>query len=653
MDSESSHKEIFRIEKFDEPLEQPGKIFLAEIHGSAQRLLKVKKLSKYIRFCQCCLLPSETPGIVMPYTCLDNRKDFGLGIHLYFHYILFCLIITFVSFCLSSIPTMVFSVRYSNHLSDHCRMYYHTSNNTIKNSTYIFNTQFITNNSYCIKYLSDKNNQNGADLSSIIQTDWILKMSTDNLKNYFSVFKEKSDIINKVLLNFSFLYFLTSITLLIINFFYIHYVNTITDKEDYEETSPRDYTILVHGVKKVKDNKDLTRIDNLRNMLNEISNNYFKLEIHDIIPCYNLVKLYKLSKKVFEDRVKIYHAHNFKRQRDLHEKYLESNGKNINLSHYQIPLKGLEDANKRVNSTFKLTESSFYNLNKNNNIEDNKNINEIYQENELNYYTKYLCYIKATPLKEIEERMNKNKEKVKEIEKDLNANPEKYNCGTYFVVFKYISMRDKIYSFFPTNFPSKTFTYIKYFFQNILCGSCTSEKTKRTNYLRKAFTIEHAAEAYEVLWQNLGYSLKERYLYLLLSVVVTIALMGVSLCIVIGLNEAQYRLSKNGENKDFLRYFISFLISISISIINSLGRKVLRIITKNFEAIETRTDYYISLSIKISVFTFINSAIIPVLSNYIRGEWGNNDILINNVLMIFITNITLTPFTFFLVFHYV
>ena len=647
MDSESSHKEIFRIEKFDEPLEQPGKIFLAEIHGSAQRLLKVKKLSKYIRFCQCCLLPSETPGIVMPYTCLDNRKDFGLGIHLYFHYILFCLIITFVSFCLSSIPTMVFSVRYSNHLSDHCRMYYHTSNNTINNSTYFFNTQFITNNSNCIKYLSDKNNQNGTDLSSIIQTDWILKMSTDNLRNYFSVFKGKSDIINKVLLNFSFLYFLTSITLLIINFFYIHYVNTITDKEDYEETSPRDYTILVHGVKKVKDNKDLTRIDNLRNMLNEISNNYFKLEIHDIIPCYNLVKLYKLSKKVFEDRVKIYHAHNFKRQRDLHEKYLESSGKNINLSHYQIPLKGLEDVNKRVNSTFKLTESSFYNLNKNNNIEDNKAINEIYQKNELNYYTKYLCYIKATPLKEIEERMNKNKEKIKEIEKDLNANPEKYNCGTYFVVFKYISMRDKIYSFFPTNFPSKTFTYIKYFFQNILCGSCTSEKTKRTNYLRKAFTIEHAAEAYEVLWQNLGYSLKERYLYLLLSVVVTIALIGVSLCIVIGLNEAQYRLSKNGENRDFLRYFISFLISISISIINSLGRKVLRIITKNFEAIETRTDYYISLSIKISVFTFINSAIIPVLSNYIRGEWGNNDILINNVLMIFITNITLTPFTFF------
>ena len=32
------------IEEFDDPLCQPGRIFLAQIHGSAQRLLKVNKL---------------------------------------------------------------------------------------------------------------------------------------------------------------------------------------------------------------------------------------------------------------------------------------------------------------------------------------------------------------------------------------------------------------------------------------------------------------------------------------------------------------------------------------------------------------------------------------------------------------------------------
>jgi hypothetical protein len=114
-----------------------------------------------------------------------------------------------------------------------------------------------------------------------------------------------------------------------------------------------------------------------------------------------------------------------------------------------------------------------------------------------------------------------------------------------------------------------------------------------------------------------------------------------------GLNEIQYRLNEKQSNT-FLKYFLSFLISIIIALINSLARLVLKIITFKFEAIETRTFYYISLSLKISTFTFINIAIIPLLSNYIRHEWGNNDILLNNILMIFITNIALAPLFFYL-----
>ena len=652
MDSESSRKLRNKIEEFEEPLEQPGKIFLAEIHGSAQRLLKIKKLSKYIRFCQCCLLPSETPGVVMPYTCLDNRKDFGLGIHLYFYYIQFCLIICFISFCLSSIPTMVFSIRYTNQISDHCNMYYFandTNFNISMNSTnLIYNPQLVTNNTKCYKYLKNSINEIDTDISDIIQTDWILKMSTDNINNYYKIFQGSSKNINSILIDFSFLYFLTSITLLIINIFFVHYINISIDREDFQETSPKDYTIIVHGVKRPKNNKEIARKEHLKNILNEISNDYFKLEIHDIIPCYRLFKLYKLSKKLFEDRVKIYHAHNFQKQKDLHNKYVLSRGGDP--YHYQIQLKGGENLEEKTNNSLKVSDN--FNLNINHNIDNlglNNNLNTINNEQlqTLNYYKKYLWYIKATPLKEIEERIAQNKEKLKELEKDIYTNPDNYNSGTYFVIFKYISMRDKIYSFYPTNFSAKFFMRIKYLFQNFLCGCCTSEKTKRTNYLKTAFTVDHATEAYEVLWQNLGYSLKEKYFYLMLSVIATIILIGISLGIVVGLNEVQYNITKKGKNKDFLRYFLSFLISISIVIINSIGRAILKKITKSFETVETKTDYYISLSIKISIFTFLNTAIIPLISNYLRGEWGNNDILINNLLMIFITNITLTPFVFY------
>ena len=644
-----------KIEEFEEPLEQPGKIFLAEIHGSAQRLLKIKKLSKYIRFCQCCLLPSETPGIVMPYTCLDNLKEFGIGIHLYFHFIRFCFVMNFISFCLSSIPTMVFSIRYSNHLSKYCRMYYNDVNSTLipninnRNSSY-FREELVTNNSDCLKYLSSEyDSQTNEDLSTIVQNDWILKMSADNAENYFNIFKEKagsSDRVDNVIIDYSLIYFITSITLLIINFFFIHFINILNDQDNLQETTPRDFTILVHGVKRNKKQNNLLREDQLKNLLNEISQNYFKLEIYQIIPCYNLVELYKLTKKVFEDRVKIYHIHNFKLQKDLHQKYMSKYTNN-----YMIP-NNLNNVNN-INTSFNNSHlNSQYNsqlsmiINRNSDNLGLCKMNDPKQN--LNYYSKYPFYLKVTPLHDIEERIKKNQERIKEIEQDLTMNPDKYNSGSYFIVFKYISMRDKIYSFFPTNFSTRVFMDFKYFFQNIVFSCCVNERTKRTNYLKTAFIIEHATEAYEILWQNLGYSFKEKYLFLLISLFVSLILIGASLCVVILFNEIQFRLTENGTNKvTFWKYFLSLLISIVIAITNSLGRYVLKKITAKFEAIETRTGYYISLSVKITFFTFINTAIVPLLSNYIRGESGKNDILLNNLLLIFILNITLTPLIFY------
>ena len=151
-------KQKQKIEEFDEPLEHPGKIFLAEIHGSAQRLLKIKKLSKYIRFCKCCLLPSETTGVVIPYSCLDDKHDFGLGIFLYFQFIKFCILIAFICLCLASIPTIVFSIRYTNELTEYCDLYYLDKKNIINiNYTIInLNEYLYTSNEYCLKYLTSK-----------------------------------------------------------------------------------------------------------------------------------------------------------------------------------------------------------------------------------------------------------------------------------------------------------------------------------------------------------------------------------------------------------------------------------------------------------------------------------------------------------------
>ena len=111
-----------------EPLEEPGTIYNAEVHGAAQRLLKVHRITKYVKFCRCCSLPQETPSVVVPFNCFDEQLDFGIGIYLYFYYIKFCFIMSIIVIGLSSISTIVFTKDYVSDIKDYCQKY--TSNIT-------------------------------------------------------------------------------------------------------------------------------------------------------------------------------------------------------------------------------------------------------------------------------------------------------------------------------------------------------------------------------------------------------------------------------------------------------------------------------------------------------------------------------------------
>ena len=649
----SKNEEDEEIEEFEEPLAQPGRIFLAEIHGSAQRFLKINKLSKYIRFCKCCLLPSETPGVVVPYTCLDNLEDFGIGLHLYFVYIKFCIMVAFIGLFLAAIPTLVFSQKYSNHLKDYCEWYnnelFHSENLT----NIVFNFEMLE---ICQRYYEMYNSTS----DDFIRFDWLERFEGDNIIDYYDFFEiiaNKTEPMEDIIINFSFLYFLTSIVLLIINFFFIHYVNLINDKEDFESTTPRDFAVLIQGVQ--KPDQKTTKLEHLQNIINEISRDYFELKLHHIIPCYNLVKLYKLTKDVFEDKIKVYHAYNFKRQKDLHQiysrQYHHEKECNYDRSNCGLSFQGLkENTNSSLNYEEidpYLKDQTIHKINQKNITwtQLNQYSNDVYiHDDNLNYYSKVFWNIKATPLNEIEKRMAINRKKIQEIEKDLEMNPDKHSSGTYFVVFKYIIMKDRFYDFFPTHFITKILVRIKYFFQNIMFSRCVSERTKRTNYIRKEFEVNHATEAYEVIWQNMGFSYCQKFMHSLLSISISIILIGISFGIVLLLNYIQYSLIENENLEESYEYLLSLIISLIISFINSLGRKILKFITKRFEASETKTDYYISLSFKITVFTFLNTSMVPLFSNAIFSKWIEKNILLINIFFIFLVNFALTPIFFYL-----
>jgi len=67
----------------------------------------------------------------------------------------------------------------------------------------------------------------------------------------------------------------------------------------------------------------------------------------------------------------------------------------------------------------------------------------------------------------------------------------------------------------------------------------------------------------------------------------------------------------------------------------------------------TMTEYYRSYSLKLTIFTFFTSAVVPLICELIRRSSGY-EILISNMLMMFLVNAFVTPimwtlnFTFFL-----
>ena len=585
-----------------EPLDEPGTIYNAEVHQSAQRLLKVHRITKYVKFCKCCALPQETPGVVVPFNFCDKQIDFGLGIYLYFYFIKFCFIMSIICIGLSSISTIVFAEEYSSEIKDYCNK---IINNNTNSSDSIYNLENRNNSKIkevletCYKYIdidSSLIKQYHADISEVVKVDWMTKMSTYNLKYYYRVFeynaiKGKEDKIDTVILDFSFMYFLTGITVLIANYIYILQVNLLDLCENFKVTTPSDYALLIHGVKKPEGNGKLK--EELMKIVKDVSVYVPNLEVYQIIPCLRIVEIFDMAKKKYDNKRRLYHLNNFEKQKKLNR---ENNYKKKN--------------------------------------------------NDLHYFKKYVCIKKKIKYEELEQKINKYGEELDKMQRDLNDNPNNYNGGTFFIVFEEMSMRDNFYDFFPHSMLEKTIWSLRYFFECFLFQKCINEEKKKKTALKMIIDVSSAAEPYEVEWENMGYSRCERNIRYLISSLASIGLIVIAFLIIVVVNYGQRKLSE--KQKDFWKYVLSLSVSIVIAITNFVGKLVLKKLTL-MEKIEIKTNYYVSFSLKHTIFVFVTIALIPVVSNFINGhEWGDSEVLVNNLLMIFIMNILFPPVLFYL-----
>ena len=594
------HRRIVRKKlSYIEPLDEPGTIYNAEVHQSAQRLLKVHRITKYVKFCNCCALPQETPGVVVPFNLFDKKIDFGLGIFLYFYYIKFCIIISFICIGLSSISTIIFSQNYANDIKNYC--------NKIINENIIVDLEGKNNNiksliERCYKYIDIDDNiieKYSADVDDIVKLDWMNKMSTYNIKFYYEVFKygateSQYKNIESITLNFSLMYFITMITMLIINYIFILHINLLDLCENFKITTPSDYALVIHGVPKPENEEGKIK-DELIKIVKEVSNDVPNLDIYQIIPCLRIVEIYEIAQKKYEYKKILYHLENFELQKAL-------------------------------------------------NRENGFNKNEMW--NNLHYFKKYLFFNKKIPYQEIENEFQNYSTKLDNMLIDLNKNPNKYNGGTFILIFSTMNMREKFYDYFPNSFCEKLYWSLKYFFENIICGKCMNDGQKKISKLKMDISVKKADEPYEIVWENMGYTRMERNVRKLLSSLSSLFLIAITFGIIVLINWGQRIISEKEEN--FWSYVLSLSVSVIIAITNYIAKFILKKLTL-IEKKETKTDFIKSYSMKLTVFNFVTIAIIPVVSNFIHGEkWGDSDVLVNNLLMIFIMNIIFPPVLFYL-----
>ena len=85
-----------------------------------------------------------------------------------------------------------------------------------------------------------------------------------------------------------------------------------------------------------------------------------------------------------------------------------------------------------------------------------------------------------------------------------------------------------------------------------------------------------------------------------------------------------------------------------IFIINFIFQKILEQLTKS-ENQRSYTKYYLSFSVKLTIFTFLNSAFFPLICNYIEFDCVYDN-LNNNMFMIFLVNVIVPPFLWLFIF---
>ena len=625
----------------------------AKIHREANRpLKKIKDFSSFTKFCQCCYLPVKDNIYMRNFNFCENTDEYaecGMGTSLYFSFYRFSILILIFAIFMMGIPSLFITNHFTNHLIDICYKIYDIEQENI-------NTTF----SDCLEFID-------IGKSEFFSKDiyWILKFNSINLKIYKEMYynlSEPNENVDKTLINYSLSYFIGLISLFIINILYIILLYNLNKQYDISITSPSDYTVIITNLlsafhifwKKINKINDYIKNNNDNNK--DISINDIEYQNES-----NSSQMKEIEELGLEDlpkgkEINILEAfHKF-----IINKICETpNGEKFNV--YQINICYKINELTKIDEKIQTKKDEIYKINnepfqkiKNEKLElTDKNRKYFYYPFDifkLNIFPFNLCE-KYCILSDIEEEKNKLEIKLKELQQQTEILTEDNFSGAIFVTFDSMKDQKNFLEPYPKNIIMTIFVLIKDL-KYYLCFCCIDKHKKKNFLIKRHISISSAPEPEDVIFENLQYSSYERFVRVIFIYLISFVVIFICFIIILGLNYLQINYNEgDNENKVIVKYIMSISISLIISIVNKIFHSLLDYITKKEKQI-SMTNYYLSYSVKLTLFTFITSAIIPLISSYYYLSEVNHDILITNMLTIFLSNSFLTPLMWSLNFEF-
>ena len=603
-------------------LDKLGKIKWAKEHSSANRPMnKIKEFNKSTKFCNCCNLPCETPGVIQPFSACENIENFSLcgrAVPLYFYFIKYCIYCLVIILVIMSLPIAYINYGISGEIKDFCIK--------IRDSKSIIYEKI--NNSCEIDL--EKNN---TDENIFFNFFW--KISSDNLINYNNIFTNSTgnNITNEnILYNYSLFGYICMLSLFIINIYFIVLLKAKIKSEKMENVHPSDYTLLITNLTKIMD-EFKEKSNKMENMINE------KNTKED------------LKGGLFDYGYNLEHINSNKSELLIFIQYLKDNifynektKQNYNIFHLNLCFK-LNDfmilKEKYEASKYKIfqIEHNPYQIEKN-------QINN-YTGKNARFYSSIFSYIgldclycsdNGITLDEIN-----NEKNIYDRRLNLLVNKTKLSnfCGCAFITFNTIKEKNEFYN----NYPHFLIEFIFYYIKKALYYSCYCCTSKNYNLKKKyshKIKVYLAPEPEDIIWENLEFTIFQRSYRIFFIYLLSLILIFIAFLIVYQLTALQDEINDNWNG--IKKYTGAFLITIIISLINLLFEYIMKYFTK-IEKQKSMTNYYLSFSIKLTIFTFVTSTLVPLIPNILNENLKkhNNKNLITNILFIFLANSFVTP----------